>query len=213
MARAKHTHRADARRRFRQTPDAEFEVAAPTAPATADPVRPAGARPSITAAFRNAYHHPNLRDDIAALPWLLRTRAFLVPLILIVGATGFIVIAPSNSISALLFQMLVLPPAMVPIFLVGFFAKRASYLLGGIIGTIDLAIYAGFLVAILPSSLSATPEQIRDQVLAAAAVGPTGGVLFASAAAWYRRFLALSNAGAARARQARAKARSSSGRR
>src|SRR3970040_769751 len=45
--------------------------------------RPAPAtteRPSITAAFRNAYHRANIREDIAALPWLLRSRGFLIAL-------------------------------------------------------------------------------------------------------------------------------------
>lgn len=208
MARAKQTDRADARRRTRHAPliDNGLSSETPVTPAGTGSAseRPATARPSITAAFRNAYHPANIREDLALLPRLLRTRAFLIPLALIFAGSGLVLFDASNPISIFAFQTLVLPPAMAPIFIVGFFATRASYLLGGIVGFIDFIIYSAFLVWIVPATGgSATPAEIQEQVLAAAAVGPAGGVLFAAAAAWYRRFLALSNASAARARQAR----------
>lgn len=217
MARAKRTDRADARRRTRHTHFADDGVAdlpmtaAPTGPATG---RPPTTRPSITAAFRNAYHPANIREDLAALPRLLRTKAFLIPIGLIFAGSMLVIIDASNPVAVFAFQTLVLPPAMAPIFIAGFFATRASYLLGGIIGLIDFAVYAGFLLAIVPATGgTATPDEIRDQVLAAAAVGPSGGILFAAAAAWYRRFLYLSNANARRNREQQAKSRSAAKRR
>jgi hypothetical protein len=211
VARAKRTHRADARRRSRHLDQPEDELGAASttgaAPSTATPAA-APSRPGITAAFREAYHPANVREDIALLPWLLRTWAFLIPLGLIAAGSIAIFLDASNPISIFAFQTLVLPPAMAPIFVVGFFAKRASYLLGGILGVIDFLVYAAFLNIVLPASGADTPpEVIRDQTLAALAFGPAGGVLFASAAAWYRRFLNLSNANARRARQEQARAK------
>lgn len=213
MARAKRTDRADARRRTRHTHPAD-DGSAGTQPTEAvtrsGSDRPPTARPSITAAFRNAYHPANIREDLAALPRLLTTKAFLIPIGLIFAGSMLVILDASNPVAVFAFQTLVLPPAMAPIFIAGFFATRASYLLGGIIGLIDFAVYAGFLLAIVPATGgTATPAEIQEQVLAAAAVGPSGGILFAAAAAWYRRFLALSNASAARARQERARAAAS----
>ena len=130
MARAKRTDRADARRRYRQDQTGEVEGAelADVPPVPTRGQRPAPAtveRPSITAAFRNAYHRANIREDIAALPWLLRSRAFLISIGLVVLGTAAIAALPQNFISGMLFQALVYPPAMAPVFVVGFFAKRA----------------------------------------------------------------------------------------
>ena len=212
MARAKHTVRADARRRYRQTQNIELEGSEvePDAPEPA----PAGAarrplrlqRPSITAAFRNAYRPARIREDIAALPWLLRSRAFLISLALVVGGVAAVAVAPGNTITNLFFQAMVVPPAMAPIFIVGFFARRASYLLGFIVAVVDVAAYAVFVYSVAPGLTTEPidPAQQQQLVFSALSVGPLSGIFFAAAAAWYRRFLTLSNAGAqqrARARQ------------
>ena len=209
MARAKRTDRADARRRYRQyqssdTDDAELDgeeaiSPAPSAPRTAS--APAE-RPSITAAFRNAYHPAHLREDIGHLPSLLRTRTFLISLALVIGGTIAVLVARDSPISTLLFQALVVPPAMAPIFIVGFFARRASYLLGLVVSLVDVAAYAAVVYTLAPSAAGA-PINREELVFSALTVGPISGVFFAAAAAWYRRFLALSNASAAQRSKAR----------
>ena len=224
MARAKRTDRADARRRYRQVhddpnltaDDTELEDAgvSPEPQArrsSAVPGRPLGFRASMGAAF----HRPDIRADIAALPVLLRTRAFLIPLALVVVGVVGIVAVPTSPVSGLFFQLLVLPPAMAPIFIAGFFAKRASYLLGLIIAVVDVIGYIVFIYAALPT-LSTTPvDAARQQelVLSAMAVGPLSGIFFAAGAAWYRRFLSFSSAQRARSRPSAKPAKASRSRR
>ncbi|MBI2762884.1 MAG: hypothetical protein HYX54_03915 [Chloroflexi bacterium] len=154
--------------------------------------------------MRAAWHRPDLRADIAALPWLLRTRAFLVPLALVVVGAGALTLAPDNPAAGLFFQLMVLPPAMAPIFITGFFAKRASYLLGLIIAVIDVAGYAVFVYSALPAlSVDPVTATRQQELLASAvAVGPLSGIFFAAGAAWYRRFLSYSSAQRARSRGA-----------
>ena len=211
MARAKRTDRADARRRYRQIGDdpnltaegAELESA--DAPAErqarrspAAPGRPIGFRDSL----RAAWHRPDIQADIAALPMLLRTRAFLIPFgLVVVGVVG-IVAVPSSPVAGLLFQLLVLPPAMAPIFIAGFFAKRASYLIGLIVALVDVIGYTVFIYAALPTLSTTTVDAGHQQelVLSALVVGPLSGIFFAAGAAWYRRFLSFSSAQRARSR-------------
>lgn len=207
MARAKRTDRADARRRYRQyqtTDEAELdgeETISPAAPAPRTTSTPTE-RPSITAAFRNAYHPAHLREDIGHLPWLLRSRTFLISLALVIGGTIAVLVARDSPISTLLFQALVVPPAMAPIFIVGFFARRASYLLGLVISLVDVVAYAAVVYTLAPGT--GAPQINREELIfSALTVGPISGVFFAAAAAWYRRFLALSNASAAQRSKAR----------
>ena len=205
MARAKRTERADARRRYRQAsvadPDAvELDDAPVTAAAQAGPAsrRPApggGAPIGFTDAMRVAWHRPDVRADIAALPSLLVTRWFLIPLgLVVVGIVGIIAF-PTNYVSGLFFQLMVLPPAMAPVFIVGFFAKRASYLLGFLIALVDVIGYSAFIYIVVPTlAPGATPTQsAQELVVSAFAVGPLSGIFFAAGAAWYRRFLQLSS--------------------
>ena len=218
MARAKRTDRADARRRYRQTVAGDplegglEDDAAGSPVATASTPAPsrrtagasaAGGKPmGFTDAMRVAWHQPNVREDIAALPSLVRTRWFLIPLALVlVGIVG-VIFFPTNYVSGLFFQLMVLPPAMAPVFIVGFFAKRASYLLGFLISLVDTIGYAIFVYVALPAiAQGATPTQsAQELVLSAFAVGPLSGIFFASGAAWYRRFLALSSRQRATAR-------------
>lgn len=213
MARAKRTDRADARRRYRQYQSADLEDAEGSEPSEAPPVTPRGprpapgapARPSLTTAFRAAYHRANIREDVAALPGLLRTRSFLGAVALIAVGTAGVALAPQNPISQLLYQSLLYPPAMAPIFIVGFFAPRASYLLGLIVSLIDVALFAVVVYVVLPATATTTPVDPAAQaqaVYSAISVGPVSGIFFAAAAAWYRRFLNLTNARAQQRRQA-----------
>jgi hypothetical protein len=213
VARAKRTQRADARRRYRQTVAIEPELDELDAPVTASPSpaastarRPApssGPPMGFTDSMRAAWHRPDVRADIAALPSLLVGRWFLIPVGLVLGATLAVALVPGNVVSAFLFQTLVYPPAMAPVFVVGFFAKRASYLLGLIVALIDVAAFAVFVYFILPStSTEAVDTALQQQFLVSAiTIGPLSGIFFAAGAAWYRRFLAFSGAQRMRQRQ------------
>jgi len=197
VARAKRTDRADARRRYRQIQTGEIEGA--ELDEAAPPVAGRGPRqdaaptqrPSITAAFRNAYRRANIREDIAFLPRLLATRSFVTAIALIVAGTAAFMTTPTNVVANLAFQALVIPPAMAPIFIVGFFARRASYLLGLVISIVDIAAYSLVVYNTVPDMTTVAREQL---VYSAISVGPLSGIFFAAAAAWYRRFLQLSNA-------------------
>jgi hypothetical protein len=208
LARAKQTNRADARRRYRQTiaqpsdlePEAgenDEPAATPTRAAGKPAARPSSAaqpvRPGVRAAFKGAYRPAHYREDLAALPQLVRGRWFLISLAVVaVGLVGSVLIP--SSFTALLQSLLALPVGgpTLPIFLVGFTAPRASYLLGGLVGLFDLVLWT--VVAVAAPSLvgSVDPQTV---VVNGAIYGLPTAVVFAAAAAWYKRFLALSNAG------------------
>jgi hypothetical protein len=204
LARAKQSNRAEARRRYRQTIAQPADLAElegedgtppPAAPSSRRAPKAAAptARPGLMSAFRGAYRPAHYREDLAALPALVRGRWFLISLgLVLVGFVG--ALALPNALTLFAFQTLTLPPAMIPIFLVGFTAPRASYLLGLIVGLIDIALYSFYVVYVAgPASGSTIP--IGDFLFSGLTVGLPASVLFAAGAAWYRRFLALSSAG------------------
>ncbi len=266
MARAKRTDRAEIRRRYRaqlaaQDAAAEVEPAdeAPqpdssgggraSRPTTeSSPARPPG---GIVYAFRAAFRPANIREDLALLPVLLRSRAVLLPLAAI-AATAIVFTATRGTelVSTLLAQYFLLPPPIGAIFIAGFFAPRASYLAGAIVGlaaALGLTIAAATLTpgaigatgqprvspspaiasapaaasgspaaSLVPSpsagasaaasagaspaasaapSPSPTPADVSVAQVAAYSfvISPLTGIFFASAAAWYRRFLKLAS--------------------
>ena len=207
MARAKQTARAEARRRHRLANRLDDEVApnelsgddgtddgatatAPRRPTTSG--RASSPRPGVLSAFRGAYHAANVREDLRILPPLLLTRGFLGALALVLGGAAIYIAFPGYSGSQFLFQTLTYPPAMAPIFVVGFFAPRASYLLGFLIGLLD-AVVLGVLIASGALGPTSDPNAIPSFLGGAVFTGAVTGAVFASAAAWYRRFLALSS--------------------
>jgi hypothetical protein len=218
LARAKPTNRAEARRRHRLAtaqPSAD-EIDGTTSESAATPSgsTPNGRqrsqaaaqpeRPGITSAFRNAYRPLRLREDLAALPMLVRGRWFLISVGLV--AVGWV--APSiyaSSITALAQTVLAVPLGgpTLPIFLVGFTAPRASYLLGLLLGLIDIALALVFVP--LQSSATVPPQDILIQGIV---YGLPTALLFSAGAAWYRRFLAASSG---RRQQQRGSARGKGG--
>jgi hypothetical protein len=219
VARAKKTDRAEARRRYRaETAPADDGVAddgdAAPAPATRSTraATPAyttpGGRVGIGTAFRTAFHPVNIREDLAALPWLLRSRAFLIPLAITVAASALVTLTGGRDIlTSFLFAYFVQTPPIGGALIAGFLAPRASWLLGFIISFIAAIGYTIFILSVT----AGTPDQeVAAQALPAAFLAsPILGALFAAGAAWYRRFLQLSNPN--RGRRAEAK-RSSDGR-
>ncbi len=170
-------------------------------------------RPSIVAAFKGAIRPLDLRGDIAALPQVLLNWGFLAAVGLTVVAAGWFVLAynepmsavqpgapasdleavvGTNSIPYFVATMALQPPPAIGAFLIGFAAKRASWL-GGLIYGIFVTIVA-IIVLQLPAGRLLTGNGPADAVIIGhAAWSPLGAALFASAAAWYRRFLDLSN--------------------
>jgi hypothetical protein len=280
VARAKRTDRAEARRRYRAqlaAEDAGGEVDAEAAevpaaasasrgrPAPRQPDRQAPPRSGMFYAFRAAFRPVNLREDLAQLPSLLRSRALLIPLLVtVVTAIVFRATSGREIVSVLLWQYFVFPPPIGAIFITGFFAQRASYLGGLIIGLVSALAFtlvvatapAGFgsvgatpgtspsPTASSPASAAASanpspaasvgaspvasarasaaasagastaasagasatpgpsaspaptpvpPVDAASAAVQAFVISPIGGVVFASLAAWYRRFLKLAN--------------------
>lgn len=208
MARAKRTARADARRRHRQEhgiqdrPDATpLEDGASPVPAARTTVDPApGQRLGIAESFRRSFRPLDLRGDIAAIPTLLRHKAFFIPALLTIASTAIVFATRGTDVlSAFLYAYFIQTPAIGAVFIAGFMAPRASWLLGVLVGLLSAICYT----VIIQSGIAGAPSTggAADVVAAAFLLSPVMGALFAAAAAWYRRFLQLSNPNRGRSRQ------------
>jgi hypothetical protein len=146
-------------------------------------------------AFRGAYHSPHLREDLVALPKLLTSRALLLAVGLVAAGTAAFVAFPGYTGSTFAWELLVLPgQALAPQLVAGFFAPRASYLLGLIAGLAQGLAFAVIYPQVLARlGTPVTSDQLGGLLTVSFITGPVSGMLFASAAAWYRRFLALSS--------------------
>jgi hypothetical protein len=207
VARAKRTARADARRRYRaeQTlaeaavDDEPVEEKAPRrehAPVTAAVLGEPGARRGLMGAFRESFRPLDVRGDLEALPWIaIRTRALWLPILLTLACTAiFAAVRPINPLTLFLFQYFVVTPAIGSVFIAGFMSPRASWLLGAIVGLVSAACSAFLEIAgFVPLPTNGVAPQPQDIVIAAVSISPVLGALFASLAAWYRRFLMLMN--------------------
>jgi hypothetical protein len=219
LARAKRTDRAAARRRYRATladpiPDAQDEAddALPEArpsragrPVAARGTPPAPARPGIFSSFRSSFRPIDVRADLAALPELVRTRGFLGAVILSGLSVALVPFVGLNSLTYTFYQYFSGAAPLGASFLVGLLAPRASYLLGALVGIASVGFQAlafsghgnfGGLLELVPDSTGATlSRDAAAQTLLAQAftVGVVWCAFFASAAAWYRRFLRTAN--------------------
>ena len=241
MARAKQTARAEARRKYRQAqvdpigedaddidekPSVEQladrgKATAGRRPASARDARPPSGRLGFGAALRAAYHPAHIREDIAALPGLLGSLAFLAGLgTLAIGIAAAVYFRDyTGGLFAL--QLVVAPgSALLPQLVTGFFAPRASYLLGLLIGLVQ---GIAFVVLINMSMSTAngplrlgdafTQDMYNQAVKTSFLQGPLTSMLFAAGAAWYRRFLALSSSRAGARSAARGPSKSAPSRR
>ena len=216
MARAKRTGRAEARRRYRasfadpieaEDSDLEADAATQAAPSGAAPPGPADTRrPSILAAFRSSFRRIELRDDLRALPQLLRHWSFLVPVILSGVAVVLTEYFPKEPIAAAVGQYFSGVAPLGAVFIAGFFAPRAAWLVGALVSLasaaflslsyivrfaglpdnvfVDLGVGQQLLVA--TNEIKASLPNVIAQALTA---GPLYGAFFAAAASWYKRFL------------------------
>jgi hypothetical protein len=213
VARAKRTQRADARRRNRAAvPDAAFEVdqdAPSPSTATRNPqpsakTSAAPQRMGFTAAFRAAIRPLNVRADLAALPWIAtHTHALWVPLAITLASTVAIIATNGGDISLFMFAYFIQTPAIGGVFIAGFLAPRASWLLGALVGLFSAVCYSVLVLAYPTTISAAAPSQAQAQEIALSAffLSPVIGAFFAAGAAWYRRFLRLSSPNRARPAQ------------
>ena len=221
MARAKRTDRAEARRRHRAATaplDVEMEGGVESTSTAASTGRASSSSPAMSTpggrvgmgtAFRLAFHPVDLRADLASLPWLaVRSPALWVPALLTI-VSGIIVwsVGVNGALTQLVYQFFVMPPALGGVFLAGFLAPRASWLLGLIIGTLSAIVYSVLVVFAPLSIFTVAPDAAvaRDLVLSAFLLSPAFGAIFAAGAAWYRRFLQLSSPNRGRRAEARKK--------
>ena len=215
MARAKQTNRSEARRRYRQAvqpnvladdamlgaPDgAAGEATTGSARSISKPApKPATAnapqRMGFMGAFRGAYHPARPIEDLKALPSLLVHWSFLAAMGLVLFGAVVAYAFPNYTGSAFAWELLVLPgSALAPQLVAGFFAKRASYILGLLVGVFQGIVFSVFVTQFASRLGSPFPADKMGSLLTLSFVtGPVSGALFAAAAAWYRRFLALSS--------------------
>jgi hypothetical protein len=218
VARAKRTHRAEARRRYRSEQsigaieDGDSDIA-PVEDRTSEPARPgatATARRGVAAAFREAFRPVDVPADLRSLPLLLRSRALWIPILLTLGtAVLYAAIRPETrpgdaiaTVALFLKEYFLVPPAIGGAFITGFMAPRASWLLGIMVGlvaatTYSLLVLNGYVVF---APTPGTQTLAQDVVIAAFVISPVIGSFFAATAAWYRRFLYLTNPNRGRGR-------------
>jgi hypothetical protein len=216
VARAKRTNRAEARRRYRATliddpelddadePSAEADDRSAPTPATrrgraaASPTPAQAPRPSVLGALRGAFRPTDLRGDLAAMPRLLLHRSFLIPVATILGAAVLVATSgPADPLSRTLAPYFLAPPPVAPVFIAGFLAPRASYLLGGLLGVISQVVVIALLSSpAMQQAVTGTagtsilqPDVLTYSLIAATVLG----AFYAAAAAWYRRFLSLAS--------------------
>jgi hypothetical protein len=230
VARAKRTDRAEARRRRRSeqalasVDEANLDAAEVGSQAAERPTPGATtvARRGFASAFREAFRPLDVRGDLRALPGLVRHKALWVPVLLtIVSAWLFVAVRPGETLATaqcgldrpgeclpvlatFLFQYFIVTPAIGGVFIAGFMAPRASWLLGLIVGVVAATAYS-FLVlnGYIGLAPTATTQPLaQDVVIASYVMSPIVGSFFASTAAWYRRFLYLSNPNRGRGRPA-----------
>jgi hypothetical protein len=202
--------RAEARRRNRLAAKERAAAEAlgiapetPAAPATsAAPAAPTGGL-GFRAALRSSAGRAPIREDLAYLPTLVRTRAFLVPLLVVV-VTTVIALQPgvlASNIAQLGVQSILLPPAFVIAFLGGMLTRRGAWLIGGLFGVVTYAASAivgsyGDMTAFadgnpvkslldgITTNLGNPGAMFTDIYGVAAA-----GILAGAFAGWYSRFL------------------------
>jgi hypothetical protein len=225
VARAKRTDRAEARRRYRAAmaeagtpvpdlePDDDAAPAKPAASRGSATARATGSaasgpapmqRPGIGYAFRTAFRPADVRGDLKALPGLMKHPAFWGPLLLSAAAVAVIPIFGVTSLTVLFYQYFSGTAPLGTSFIAGFFAPRASYLLGALIALASVGFQAivflgpfgnGFFDLQTQTTGAAVSKDVLVQSILTNALfaGVPSGAFFAAAAAWYRRFLRLAS--------------------
>jgi hypothetical protein len=150
-------------------------------------------------ALRTAFRPADVRGDVAALPQLLRHRSFLIPFAtILVAAAALVVTGGTELVSRMLAPYFLAPPPVAPVFIAGFLAPRASYLIGGLLGIISsivviLVLSTPGMQQVATGATAATPALTADVLAYSTILATLGGAFYAAAAAWYKRFLALAS--------------------
>jgi hypothetical protein len=206
VARAKQTARAEARRRHRvatrvvepdaidesldedddtlETPDAR-STDTRSADARAIARQKPGSRQSFMSSWRTAIQRPDVRGDLRELPRLLISWPFVVALALSVLGAVIWYFYPGYSGAVYAWTYLTVPPAVIPMFIVGFFSKRAAYMLGFLIGAADAVVFLS----------GSRPLPSLLEILGLIAQSAVLGMVYAAGIAAYRRFWLASSPG------------------
>ena len=113
-------------------------------------------------AVRGAYHPAHIREDLGGLPKLLTHWSFLVSVLMVLGGAAAKVILPGYTGTEFAWQLLALPgSALAPQLVAGFFAPRASYLLGFIIG-LEQGVVFTILASTIASQLARRSRATRS---------------------------------------------------
>jgi hypothetical protein len=159
-------------------------------------------------AFRASFRPMHVRQDLAALPWIAtHSHALWVPLVITIASAVATAVAGTNSLVInFIFPYFVMFPAVGGVFIGGFLAPRASWLIGIVVGLVSASCYValGYANALPPgfqAQFALSPEGSAVTSLIWSAIL---GAFFAAAAAWYRRFLRLSSPNRTRAGQSKA---------
>ena len=91
---------------------------------------------SMAAAFKAAFRPVHVRQDIESLPWIaVHTKALWLPVLITLASTVLVAVTGGKDmLSAFMYQYFILTPAIGGVFIAGFLAPRASWLLGVIVG-------------------------------------------------------------------------------
>jgi hypothetical protein len=233
VPRAKRTDRdrAEARRRYRASLadpletddlDADGDASTSSAATTSAPsgrARAAGssqaaapARPSLSAAFRSSFRPIDWRGDLRALPMLIRDKSLYVPVILSGASVAALPLLGVNALTSAFYQYFSFTAPLGTAFVAGFFAPRASWLVGMLaalasVGFQAIAFSVGPFGGLFDSFLDANGQPLtraaaESLILTQALIPgvPLSG-FFAAAAAWYKRFLGRANPNRARPAQ------------
>ncbi len=142
----------------------------------------------------------DIPGDIRAVPSILMSTPtlWLAPLAVLVG--GIVLLVPTlrdNNIGVLVAQLLVVPPPLIPSFLAGMLAPRASWLFGLLTGLFAGLFFAVYVLTAPASAAVPVTDDVRGQALLyAVVVSPLFGLATGAFAGFYRRFLRISGAGA-----------------
>jgi hypothetical protein len=162
------------------------------------------------------FKFPNVAEDIRALPEMFRTKRTLwIPFIVLIAAFFVALGLPYNgvdqgivSLLLLFFQMAFLPQGLIIYLVGGFLAPRASYLVGFLLGLLNVLLL--FLFVIIRSDFFLSASQGGDPAASPGNILPILigyaliiGPLAAAFAAWYRGFLNRMNSNSAARRKER----------
>jgi hypothetical protein len=185
VPRAKRTNRAEARRRHRASlaepiDEADQPASPPSSARTSTAPESAprtGERPSLGYAFRAAFRPVNLGEDLRFLPRLLIDRSVWLPILLTVAAgVAFAATNGANALIAIIATYFVAPPALGSVFIGGFLAPRASYLVGLIVGFASAVVASAIILTSQANLVGGQPlvPSASPTPAASASGGPAG---------------------------------------